>query len=157
MTLQLSSTAFKEGAPIPKQFTGDGADTSPPLQWAGIPEGSKSFALICDDPDAPRAEPWVHWVIYAIPTSAPGLAEGVPGDARLRFPAGAVQGKNDFGRSGYGGPAPPRGHGTHHYHFRLYALSKPLGLEPGATKKQVLAAMKGKVLEEACLTGIYSR
>src|ERR1700736_854590 len=130
MKIELTSTAFREGEPIPKLYTGDGKDLSPPLKWTDPPAGTKSFALVCDDPDAPRGT-WVHWVLFDLPATATGLPAGVPTSEEL--PSGGVQGRNDYGDIGWGGPQPPRGHGVHHYGFRLYALDAPLSLAPGST------------------------
>jgi Raf kinase inhibitor-like YbhB/YbcL family protein len=151
--MQLTSSAFEEGATIPKEFTGDGQDTSPPLQWGGAPEGVKSFALICDDPDAPRGT-WVHWVLWSLPADQHELPAGVP--AKPSRPGGARQGKNDFGNPGYGGPAPPRGK-PHRYFFKLYALDTTLDLPEGATKQQLEQAMKGHILASGQLMGKYAR
>jgi Raf kinase inhibitor-like YbhB/YbcL family protein len=145
--MQLTSSAFAEGQTIPRDFTGDGKDKSPPLQWSGAPDGTRSFALICDDPDAPRGT-WVHWVLYRVPTDVQELAEGSSGGAR--------QGKNDFGKIGYGGPAPPRGK-PHRYFFKLYALDAVPDLPEGATKQQLEQAMKGHVLAQSQLMGAYGR
>ena len=133
MSMELSSTAFARGQPIPKQHTGDGRDSPPPLTWTEPPVGTKSFALICDDPDAPRGT-WVHWVLFNLPADKHELDEGVRADATLA--SGARQGKNDFGKLGYGGPAPPRGK-PHRYFFKLYALDTELTLQAGATKQQL--------------------
>ncbi len=156
MTLTITSTAFKAGMVIPQKHTGEGKDLSPALSWSGVPAQAKTLALICDDPDAPRPTPWVHWVIYNIPASAAGLPEGVPVKEAVTNPS-ATQGVNDFGKTGYGGPMPPRGHGTHHYHFKLYALDTELKLPPKAAKQQLLAAMKGHILAEGELIGTYER
>lgn len=153
MTLQLTSDAFEPGAAIPRRHTGDGEDLSPPLQWSEPPAGTKSFALICDDPDAPRGD-WVHWVLYHLPAETRALPEGVPSNPTLD--GGARQGRNDFGRIGYGGPAPPPGK-PHRYFFKLYALSAELNLPAGAAKKQLEAAMQGQVAAEATLMGTYRR
>jgi len=153
MKIEVSSTAFKEGATIPKQYTGDGKDVSPPLRWSEPPQGTKSFALICDDPDAPR-KTWVHWVLFNIPAQQRELKEAVP--AQQELPNGAKQGKNDFGKIGYGGPAPPPGK-PHRYFFKLYALDTQLDLPAGATKDQLVAAMKDHILAEGQLMGLYSR
>ena len=111
-----------------------------------------------DDPDAPRAEPWVHWVVFKIPAGVTEIPQNASaGTGTLSQPAGAREGKNDFGDLGWGGPLPPKGHGTHHYHFKLYALDAPLGLAPGATKAELLRAMRGHVLAETELVGTYSR
>jgi Raf kinase inhibitor-like YbhB/YbcL family protein len=153
MTIELTSTAFQNGETIPKQYTGDGADQSPPLRWSEPPSGTKSMALICDDPDAPRGT-WVHWVLFNLPAQARELDEGVPTTTTLS--AGAKQGKNDFGNIGYGGPAPPKGK-AHRYFFKLYALEVALDLSPGATKAQLEGTMKGHILAEGQLMGTYKR
>lgn len=151
MTLTVTSTAFKAGERLPKKhaYKGEGENVSPPLAWSGAPEGTKELALICDDPDAPRDEPWVHWVLYKIPAGTTSLAEGSRGVG--------LEGETDFGETAYGGPMPPRGHGVHHYHFKVYALGQPLDLKAGATKKQLLAAIEGRVLAQGELIGTYER
>lgn len=148
----LKSPAFEEGGMIPDRHTCDGENISPPLEWEGVPEGVKSYALLCEDPDAPMGS-WVHWVVYDIPPSIAKLPEQVPSEAVLVN--GGRQGTNDFYRMGYGGPCPPSG--THRYFFRLYALDRELDLEPGATKEQLFRAMRSHVLEEAALMGRYRR
>jgi hypothetical protein len=153
MAFGLSSSAFQSNQPIPKKYTCDGSDTSVPLTWTDPPTGARSFALIADDPDAPRRT-WVHWVLYDLPATTMELAEGVPTTEKLQN--GAIQGKNDFGKTGYGGPCPPPGP-AHHYHFKLYALSDQIRLKPGATKQQVLDAMKGHVIGQTELIGTYKR
>jgi Raf kinase inhibitor-like YbhB/YbcL family protein len=153
MTIQLTSSAFTEGAPIPAKYTCDGEDVSPPLKWSNLPQGTKSVALICDDPDAPLGT-WVHWVVYGIPATVTELPEGVP--AVETIPNGARQGTNDFKRVGYGGPCPPKGR-PHRYVFQLYALDAELQLSPGATKKDLVNAMKGHILAEGRLIGTYER
>ena len=153
MSFALESSAFANGATIPRQYTCDGADQSPPLQWFELPEGTGSLALIVEDPDAPRGT-FVHWVLYHLPPEPPDLAAGTPRQAIL--PNGARQGRNDFRRVGYGGPCPPRGP-AHHYHFRLYALDAAPDLTPGASASEVRAAMNGHVLGEAELIGLYGR
>src|SRR5437867_5177875 len=155
MTFSVTSTAFKEGAAIPVKHTCDGADVSPPLAWSGAPAGTGAFALIADDPDAP-AGTWVHWVLYDLPGTASQLPESV---AKTELPpelGGATQGKNDFRRTGYGGPCPPPGP-AHRYFFKLYALDASLKLKAGATKRDVEAAMQGHVLGTAQLMGTYGR
>lgn len=160
MAITVTSSAFTQGQPIPKKYTGEGADVSPPLSWSGVPEGAKELALICDDPDAPTKEPWVHWVIYRIPATATGLPEGVPREPRLQNPAGALQGKNSWPggeNMGYRGPMPPPKHGVHHYYFKLYALSAPLTVEPGLEKNSLLKQTKERVVAEGVLMGTYER
>ena len=153
MSIEITSTAFEAETSIPKQYTGDGADQSPPLHWSEPPSGTRSIALICDDPDAPRGT-WVHWVLFNLPAQTRELEEGVPTTATLGN--GAKQGKNDFGNIGYGGPAPPKGK-AHRYFFKLYALDVSLDLPPGATKAQLEGAMKGHILAEGQLMGTYKR
>jgi Raf kinase inhibitor-like YbhB/YbcL family protein len=153
MSVELTSMAFQPGATIPKQYTGDGADQSPPLRWSEPPKGTQSLALICDDPDAPRGT-WVHWILFNLPAQTRELGEGVPTIETLG--TGTKQGKNDFGQIGYGGPAPPKGK-PHRYFFKLYALDVTLDLPPGATKTQLTDAMKGHVLAEGQLVGNYGR
>lgn len=152
MTLKLTSTAFAEGAMIPKRHTCDGQDVSPPLSWTGLPPGVQSLALIMDDPDAPVGT-WDHWVLFNIPADAAGLPEGIPGKAELDN--GAVHGKNSWGRLGYGGPCPPGG--THRYFFKLYALDTPLELESGVSKSRLLNSIEKNTLARAQLMGIYRR
>jgi Raf kinase inhibitor-like YbhB/YbcL family protein len=160
MSLTLTTTAFPANGTIPKKFTGDGADVSPHLAWSGVPTGTQELALICDDPDAPTPQPWVHWVIYKLPADATSLPEGIPAAQQISQPVAALQGRNSWssGRTiGYRGPAPPPGHGTHHYHFQLYALDAPLSVKPGIDKPALLAAMQGHILAQAELIGTYSR
>ncbi len=146
--MQISSTAFSEGSTIPRQYTADGDDVSPPLKWTDPPAGTKSFTLICDDPDAPRGT-WVHWVLFNLPADTRELPQDAADDL-------GRQGKNDFGRRGYGGPSPPKGK-PHRYFFKLYALDTTLELPEGSTKAQVEKAMKGHVLAEAQIMGKYGR
>ena len=153
MTIQLTSSAFAEGQPIPEKYTCDGANISPPLKWTNIPQGAKSLALVCDDPDAP-AGAWVHWVLYELPAAVTELPEGVTTTETIS--SGAKQGVNDFKRIGYGGPCPPRG-GPHRYFFKLYALDAELQLKAKATKKDLLRAMEGHSLAEGQLMGTYKR
>jgi Raf kinase inhibitor-like YbhB/YbcL family protein len=152
MALKITSSAFSEGDMIPRQHTCDGADASPALSWSGVPEGTKSLALICDDPDAPMGT-WVHWVLFNIPPGESGLPAKVPSNASLSN--GAKHGTNDFRRLGYGGPCPPGG--THRYYFKLYALDTVLNLDSGATKSKLEEAMRGRILAEGQLMGKYQR
>jgi Raf kinase inhibitor-like YbhB/YbcL family protein len=159
MTIRVTSTAFEHGQPIPRKYTGEGSDVSPPIAWSGLPEGTKELVLICDDPDAPGAEPWVHWVIYKIPADVEGLAEGISNEPRLKNPPGALQGKNSWPSGvtiGYRGPMPPSG-SPHHYHFRLYALQAKMVAEPGLDKRTVLDEIRDHVLAEGVLIGTYER
>jgi Raf kinase inhibitor-like YbhB/YbcL family protein len=157
MTITITSSAFENGNPIPTKYTGEGPDLSPPLTWSGAPAQTKEFALIVDDPDAPTPEPWVHWVVYAIPGSVTSFPEGRPGASLPAQPAGMKEGVTSFGRTGYGGPMPPRGHGVHRYFFKLYALDTTLPLASGASKVALLNAIKGHVLAEGQLMGTYKR
>ena len=152
MNIKIVSDAFKDGEMIPKKYTGDGEEISPPLGWSGIPAAAKSIALISDDPDAPMGT-WVHWVMFNIPPSSNGLAEGVPGDKELSD--GARQGINSSRKIGYDGPCPPSG--THRYYFKLYALDTMLDLQPGATKDDLLKAMESHILAEGQIMGRYKR
>lgn len=149
----ITSTAFEDGGTIPAAYSCDGQDKSPELNWTGVPEGTQSFVLILDDPDAPGGT-FTHWVIFNIPAGATGLEENTAKIGEL--PDGTLQGKNSFGTIGYGGPCPPSG-SLHRYYFTLYALDITLDLASGATKAQVLAAMEGHVLAEAVIMGNYQR
>ena len=153
MAIALTSLAFKEGDLIPKKYTCEGPDLSPQLRWTNAPKGTKSFALIADDPDAPVGT-WVHWVIFNLPGETTELPEGVP--AQETLPNGAKQGLNDFKRVGYGGPCPPPGK-PHRYYFKLYAVDVTLDLRPRATKAQVLESIRGHILGEAQLMGRFGR
>lgn len=148
----ITSSAFTEGSMIPSKYTCDERDISPPLEWKDVPAGTKSFALICDDPDAPGGI-WVHWVVYNIPSNISKLDENVKPE--LEFKNSMMQGNNDWPKIGYGGPCPPSG--THRYYFKLYALDTILSLKPGASKAHLLNAMRGHVLAEAQLMGKYKR
>jgi Raf kinase inhibitor-like YbhB/YbcL family protein len=151
MEIKLTSTAFKDGAMIPRKYTCDGPDVSPQLAWDAVPAGTKSLALVCDDPDAPRGG-WVHWVIFNLPPALRELHEDIPKKGELKN--GARQGVNDFGDIGYGGPCPPS---LHRYYFKLYALDTPLTLVAGALKVQVLKAVEGHILAQGQLMGKYQR
>jgi Raf kinase inhibitor-like YbhB/YbcL family protein len=149
---ELKSTAFAAGSAIPALYTCQGKDISPPLAWSGVPNGTKGYALICDDPDAPIVT-WVHWVYYNIPPSVISLPEAFTKNEKPA--SGGIHGKSSFGDFGYGGPCPPWG--THRYFFRLYALDTMLNLEPGVKKKEVIKAMEGHVLATAELMGTYKK
>jgi Raf kinase inhibitor-like YbhB/YbcL family protein len=151
-TMKITSSAFANNGMIPSKYTCDGEDISPPLQWDGIPEGTKSIALICDDPDAPMGT-FVHWVLYNLPAETTELAENMPTDKELSN--GARQGMTDFRKTGYGGPCPPSG--THRYFFKIYALDTKLDLAAGASKSQLLKAMEKHILAQGELVGKYKR
>mgnify|MGYP006302997365 CR=1 FL=1 len=153
MPFKLTSTAFDAGESIPLKHTCEGQDVSPPLAWEGAPSEAEELVLICDDPDAPNGT-WSHWVLYHIPAGQSSLPEGVPAMAEL--PWGGVQGRNNFGNIGYGGPCPPRG-STHRYYFRLYALDQALDMPSGATRQQVLDRMEGHILGKTELMGRFTR
>jgi Raf kinase inhibitor-like YbhB/YbcL family protein len=157
MSLTIQSSAFVDGHAIPRRHTGDGEDLSPPLSWSTLPKGTVELALIVDDPDAPRDEPWVHWVIYNVPAAITGFAEGTPPVDRPATPNAAIQGKNSWGTVGYRGPAPPKGHGVHHYHFKLYALDASLALPESLDKHDLMMAMSGHILGHGELVGTYQR
>jgi len=152
MDIKITSSAFEEGGLIPPKYTCDGSDISPPLQWEAVPEGTKSIALISDDPDAPVGT-WVHWVLFNLPAETKELAENIPPDSTL--PNEARQGTTDFGRIGYGGPCPPSG--THRYFFKIYALDTEVDLAAGANKPDLLKAMEGHILAQGQLIGKYKR
>ena len=147
MALQVSSPVFMEGGTIARKYTCDAENVSLPLAWSGTPPGTQSLALIADDPDAP-AGTWVHWVLYDLPVEITSLAEGTKGIG--------TEGVNDFRKTGYGGPCPPRG-STHRYYFKIYALDTQLGLKAGAGKRDVERAMQGHVLAQGMLVGKYGR
>ncbi|MFQ5654189.1 MAG: YbhB/YbcL family Raf kinase inhibitor-like protein [Planctomycetota bacterium] len=155
--LSIESTAFSHDGTIPRRHSGEGEDLSPALRWSGVPEGTRELALIVDDPDAPTARPWVHWVLYKLAPETRELAEGVPPVEQVADLSGALQGTNSWGRVGYGGPMPPPGHGVHHYRFHLYALDMPLSIGAGVAKQALLDAMAGHVIAEGELVGRYKR
>lgn len=147
---KLISSAFKEGERIPRAYTCDGVNVSPPLEWSGVPKTARTLAIIADDPDAP-AGTWVHWVLYNLSAENMGFVENLPQDENLK--AGGFQGKNDFEKIGYGGPCPPSG--THRYFFKIYAIDMELPLKAGATRADVEKAMAGHVVAQAQLMGTY--
>ena len=153
--MRITSTAFENGKTIPKKYTADGANVSPPLGWSGAPHGTKSFALVMDDPDAPVGT-WDHWLLWGIAGSATSLPEGVSAERSGAKPAGMIEGRNTWGNVGYEGPEPPPGK-PHRYIFRLLALKAPLATPVGADKKRLLADVEAVKLAEASLTGLYGR
>lgn len=152
-SMQLTSTAFSQGQPIPAPYTCTGKNISPALKWSGVPDGARSLVLIADDPDAPMGT-WVHWVLYDLPIATRELSEDLSKSQYI--PGGGTQGLNDFKHLGYGGPCPPPGK-AHRYFFKLYALDTVLELKPGATKKAVEKAMEKHVLAQGELMGTYKR
>ncbi len=158
MAIEITSTAFQEGQEIPKKYTGEGTDVSPPLSWTGVPENAKELVLICDDPDAPTEEPWVHWLIYKLPPDLTGLPEGIPRKPRLTKLPGVLQGKNSWPSDniGYRGPMPPPGK-PHRYYFKLYALEAKLTIEPGLDKRALLQDIRDHIIAEGQLMGTYER
>jgi Raf kinase inhibitor-like YbhB/YbcL family protein len=152
-TFRLTSTAFEEGQRIPTEYTADGRDESPPLKWNDPPVGTQSFALVCEDPDAPRGT-FIHWIAFNLPAASRELSAGVSRTETI--PNGTQQGTNSFGKPGYGGPSPPPGK-PHRYFFKLYALDAMLLLRPGAKNEQLQQALQGHQLGEAQLMGIHGR
>ena len=150
--MQLTSTAFEQGGRIPAKYTGEGEDVSPALAWSDAPDGTRSFAVVCHDPDAPLVSKgtygYVHWVLYNIPATVSNLAEGTKEH---------TNGTSDFGKQAYGGPMPPNGHGTHNYYFWVFALSQELNLEPGLTLWQLLEKIEPHTIGMNRLVGTYSR
>lgn len=153
MPLEINSSAFSSGGKIPPKYTCDGPDVSPPLKWSGAPAETQSFGLIMDDPDAPGGT-WVHWVVYDLPGNSGEFSEAIAKQEKM--PQGGAQGKNSFGKIGYGGPCPPPGT-PHRYFFKLYALKEHLKLGSGADKAAVERAMQGKILAQGELMGRYGR
>ena len=156
--ITVESAAFKQGEAIPLKYSAYGDNQSPPLNWKDLPEGTKQLALICDDPDAPMPQPFVHWVIYNIPADAKGLPEALAADEVIEEPAsvaGAIHGRNGIGQTRYFGPRPPADGKVHHYHFKLFAIDADLDLKPGLNKTQLLEAIEGHVIGRGELIGTY--
>jgi Raf kinase inhibitor-like YbhB/YbcL family protein len=147
--LDVTSPAFEHGGAIPAVHTCEGDDTSPPLQWSAVPEGTEELVVICHDPDAPLTWGFTHWVLYGLTPDIGGIPEGETG--------GGTLGANEMGDAAYMGPAPPPGHGPHHYFFHVFALSAPSGLEPGAGREEVLQRIDELIIEQARLVGTYER
>lgn len=159
--MRLTSSVFLNSRSIPKRYTGDAEDVSPPLNWTAIPEGVREFAILCEDPDAPKRplqeHPFVHWLIYGISPTTTSLPEGLPALEKIDLPVRALQGLNSFKRIGYSGPLPPPGHGTHRYIFTLFALNAELPLKPGVSRDEFLRAARPHILRETRITGTYER
>lgn len=147
--LTITSSVFEHGGRIPSRHTCEGEDLSPALQWSRSPEHTTELALVCHDPDAPLTMGFTHWIVYGIPPDITGLDEGVTG--------AFVEGRNSFGELGYRGPAPPPGHGVHHYYFHLYALSSRLRAAPGVSREELLALADAHIMEQARVVGTFSR
>lgn len=156
-TLRLTSETFLPNQPIPTRNTPQGENLSPALSWSGVPEAARELVLICEDPDAPKPRPSVHWILHRLPTDVLSLPEGVPAERELKQFGGAVQGQNDFKTRGWKGPRPPLGHGVHHYHFQLFAIDTQLSLGPDANLDELTRAMKGHVLAEGEIVGTYEQ
>ena len=158
-TIVVESPVLKANQPIPRDYTADGRNMSPPLTWSNLPAGTRELAVLCEDPDAGNPPPFVHWVLYKIPAAAGGLPENIPFDPDAPMPstiAGAIQGVSGFRRPIYRGPAPPPGK-THHYHFVVYAIDAALDLKPGLTRGELLAAIQGHVIGKGELVATYER
>jgi Raf kinase inhibitor-like YbhB/YbcL family protein len=151
MAFTIHSPIFANGQRIPERYAHppEGEDIQPPIQWADLPAGTRSLALLCEDPDAPQDDPFVHWVLAGFPADRQELVE----NEGARY----LQGRNDFDRQGWGGPLPPEGHGPHRYHFKLFALDQEPQVEPGLSKQDLLQAIDGHVLATAELVGSYER
>jgi Raf kinase inhibitor-like YbhB/YbcL family protein len=159
-SITVTSPAFKHGQPLPVDYTADGKNISPPLMWSNLPATTKEIVVIHEDPTAPTPQPFVHWVVYKIPATAKGLPENISADPAVAMPAdlkGALQGTSGFRRVGYRGPAPPKPGKVHEYHFIVYALDAPLDLPAGATKTQLIEAMKGHIVGQGEIIGTYER
>ncbi len=159
--MQLTTQAFQTKGKIPMRFSGEGVDLSPELRWSDSPPGTREYALVVEDPDAPKMpgkdHPFVHWVAYNIPENVSFLPEGLARTDRLFVPVSIDQGKNSFGKTGYNGPLPPAGDGVHHYIFTLYALDQEIGLAPGFGKAELMEAIDGHVIAAAEIIGTYER
>jgi hypothetical protein len=157
MSITVTSPVFQANQPIPRKYTEDGDNVSPPLNFADVPTAAKELALIVEDPDAPRPQPWIHWVICKLPAGTQSVPDGVgPDEHPWQFPS-ALQGKNSWGTIGYRGPAPPRGHGVHRYHFRVFALRGPIAAGGPMTSEELRQAMQGLIIAQGDLVGTYER
>jgi Raf kinase inhibitor-like YbhB/YbcL family protein len=155
--IKITSDAFQDGQPIPIKYTRDGQNVSPPLRWENVPPGTRELAIVVEDPDAPKPQPFVHWVAFKIPPNAGGLPEGVPQKPVSDKPVRIAQGENDFHDVGYDGPEPPTGDGAHRYFFEVYALDTPLEIEPQQDAQALVASMAGHIIDQGKLMGIYER
>ena len=156
-TVEVSSPAFVEGGAIPRHFAGDGDDVSPPLSWSKVPAGTRSIAVLCEDPDAPVASPFVHWLVHGVPPDVHALAEGVARTPYVPGVPAAHHGRNSGRDTGYLGPLPPPGHGVHHYYFQVFALDAAPRVSASPTRDELVKAMRGHVLGSGVLVGTYVR
>ena len=156
-TIEVTSPAFENGQPIPPVYAAEQQNIPPPVVWSAGPEGTRSYVLVLEDPDVAQDPPFVHWTIYNIPSGRTSLREGIPGQPRLLVPEGANQGENDRGSTGYFGMRPPKGDPAHHYHVQVFALDRVLDLPHGATRDQLLAAMRDHILAKGELVGTFER
>jgi Raf kinase inhibitor-like YbhB/YbcL family protein len=157
VTLTVSSSAFTDGQPIPEEYTAYGKGRSVPLSWSSLPSGTRSIAVVMDDPDAKGPRPFVHWLIYNIPAETKSLDAGLPTKPRLDTPKGALQGSNSTKATGYFGPRPPQGDPPHHYQIKVYALDEALKIDPGADEDKLLEAMKGHILGQGQVVGTVQK
>ena len=157
MSLELTSRAFNHAREIPKRYTAESWNISPPLEWSDVPPETREFALICEDPDAPGNAPFVHWIVYGISANISELPEGMASEGEIRFPVFLRHGINSGSTIGYSGPNPPFWHGLHRYYFRLFALDAPIGLAPGASRSEFFSAIDGHLIEQTELLGVYEK
>jgi Raf kinase inhibitor-like YbhB/YbcL family protein len=155
--LDVESLAFEADGPIPRRYSSEGDSISPPLRWSGLPAGAKELVILCEDPDAPKAEPFIHWMVFGLPGQLTSLPEAIPATPSPAPLGGGRQGLNSAEKVGYFGPMPPVGHGVHHYHFQVFALSEPTGLSSDPDRRQLIEAMSGHVLAVGDLVGTYER
>lgn len=155
--MDVTSPVLEDGGEIPERFTCEGEDLSPTLRIQGVPDEAETLAVIVDDPDAPRPEPWVHWLIWNLPAGTDELPEGYPPSGSGSTVAQARQGENDFGDVRYGGPCPPPGHGTHRYRFHVYAMDTELEIPEGSSRAELEKVIQGRILDEAKLVGTFER
>ncbi|MGZ3698997.1 MAG: YbhB/YbcL family Raf kinase inhibitor-like protein [Bdellovibrionota bacterium] len=157
MAFTLTSPIFYDGQELPGRYTALGADVSPSLEWSDAPGNTRSFALLCEDPDVPFPDVMTHWLIYNVDSTISLLPEGLPAVAHIDYPVLCDQGVNSFGTLGYRGPEPPPGHGNHRYRFKLYALNAELALRAGASRAELLSAMQGHILDATQIVGTFRR
>lgn len=157
MSFQLTSSAFHSSEKIPRDYSGEGRDISPPLEWSDVPPGTRELALLCEDPDAPQEEPFVHWIAYKISPELHELPQAVPAAKDVEKPVNIKQGMNSFAKAGYKGPMPPKRHGRHRYYFKLFALDSELPEQASLERDRFLELIEGHVLAEADLMGTYER